>query len=94
MGNVPELDYDRHDLPPSVHYVGDCLWFRPRARDAALLDADPDRSTVGARERGNLHSGDPFVLRGGRHGLRDLPVEAVLTAGRHRDPEASTWADR
>jgi UDP:flavonoid glycosyltransferase YjiC (YdhE family) len=27
--SIPELDYDRNDLPRSVHYVGPCLWHEP-----------------------------------------------------------------
>jgi len=89
VGNVPELDYDRHDLPPSVHYLGDTLWFPPETPEtAALLDDIPtERPWVHVSE-GTLHSGDPFVLRAAAIGLRDLPVEAVLTAGGTRDPQS------
>lgn len=30
---VPELDYERADLPPSAHYVGACSWDPPEALD-------------------------------------------------------------
>ena len=29
MPATPEFDYDRHDLPPSVKYVGPYLWNKP-----------------------------------------------------------------
>jgi hypothetical protein len=42
VGNVPEYDYGRGDLPSSVHYVGPCLWHPPASDEtAAWLDAVP-----------------------------------------------------
>ena len=28
--SIPELDLNRWDLPPSVHYVGSCPWHPPQ----------------------------------------------------------------
>jgi MGT family glycosyltransferase len=89
VGNVRELDYGRRDLPTSVQYVGPCLWHPPEPPDAtAWLDALPTvRPWVHVSE-GTLHSGDPFILRAAADGLAGAPLEAVLTTGGHRDPEA------
>jgi MGT family glycosyltransferase len=89
VGNVRELDYGRRDLPESVQYVGPCLWHPPDAPAAAAwLDGLPtERPWVHVSE-GTLHSGDPFILRAAAEGLAGAPLEAVLTTGGHRDPEA------
>lgn len=87
VGNVPELDYGRRDLPPSVHYVGASHW-HPPADDStgAFLETVPNgRPWVHVTES-TVHSGDPFILRAAARGLADAPVEAILTTGGHRDP--------
>lgn len=85
--SIPELDYDRRDLPPSVHYVGPCVWNRRSAEAAPMwLDALPtDRPIVHVTE-GTIHRRDPFVLRAAAQGLARLPVHAVLTTGPQRQP--------
>ncbi len=86
IGNVPELDYNRQDLPQSVHYVGPCLWERPVGDRSAWLDELPtDRPWVHVTE-GTSHYQDPFLLRSAVQGLGGLPVEAILTTGPERDP--------
>jgi MGT family glycosyltransferase len=92
--NVPELDYGRRDLPPSVHYVGPCLWHPDEPADtAAWLDALPaERPWVHVTES-TLHSGEPFILRAAAHGLAGAPVEAILTTGGQRDPHALGLGD-
>ncbi|QEC50755.1 glycosyltransferase [Baekduia soli] len=86
VGNIRELDYDRHDLPESVHYVGNCLWFPPEAAGAAAwLDAIPaERPWVHVTES-TLAYGDPFLLRMAAEALADEPVEVIVTTGRQRD---------
>jgi UDP:flavonoid glycosyltransferase YjiC (YdhE family) len=87
--SVREFDYDRQDLPPSVHYVGPCLWNRPRAAEApGWLDQVPTgRPWVHVTE-GTFHGGEPFLLRAALRGLADLPAEVILTTGSDRDPSA------
>jgi MGT family glycosyltransferase len=82
---IRELDYGRNDLPPSVRYVGACVWHpaeRPEA--VAWLDRLPsDRPWVHVTE-GTSHYQDPFVLRAAAEGLAGAPVEAILTTGSGR----------
>ena len=86
--SLPELDYARHDLPPSVQYVGACVWSKPTdAAPPAWLDALPtDRPWVHVTE-GSLHYQDPFLLRAAARGLADQPVQVILTSGPQRKPE-------
>ena len=87
VGSVPELDYGRSDLPPSVHYVGPLLWHPPEPPGTrAWLDAIPsDRPWVHVTE-GTSHHQAAVVLRAAASGLAGAPVEAILTCGRERDP--------
>ncbi len=83
-----ELDYDRHDVPGNVCYVGPCMWAGQSAAErGGWLDALPaDRPWVHVTE-GSLHYQDPFVLRTAIQGLAGRPYEVILTTGQHRDPE-------
>src|SRR5262249_10063214 len=80
--SLPELDYDRNDLPTSVHYVGSCVWNKPtKSTPPAWLDELPtDRPWVHITE-GTAHYNDPFLLRAAAAGLADLPVQVILTTG-------------
>jgi MGT family glycosyltransferase len=84
---APEFDNSRHDLPPSVRYVGPCLWDKhsgqqppgwlrqvPRNRPAVLVD------------EGALFTREPRVLQLAARGLAGLPLTVVLMAGEGRDP--------
>lgn len=84
--SVREFDYNRQDLPASVHYVGPFLWNRPRsAGEPGWLDRIPrDRPWVHVSE-GTFHGGDPFLVRAALRGLADLPVEVIVTTA-DRDP--------
>jgi MGT family glycosyltransferase len=86
--NVRELDYRRGDLPPSVHYVGPCLWHPPEAPGTEeWLDALPqDRPWVHVTE-GTSHFQEPFLLRAAAEGLAGAPLEGILTTGRGRDAQ-------
>jgi MGT family glycosyltransferase len=81
--SVPELDYRRRDLPPTVHYVGDCNWRPPDPPRTAewLGTLPPDRPWVHVTEGSSL-SRDPLLLRAAVEGLADLPVEVIVTTGR------------
>jgi len=87
--SLPELDYGRRDLSDRVHYTGYCLWHPPEEPErAAWLDALPrDRPWVHVTE-GTSHHQEPYVLRAAARGLAGAPVEALLTTGRSRDPDA------
>jgi MGT family glycosyltransferase len=87
VGNLPELDYRRGDLPPSVHYLGPCLWHPPEEPGTtAWLDAVPaGRPWVHVTE-GTSHYQDPFVLKAAARGLAGEPLEAILTTGGRHEP--------
>jgi UDP:flavonoid glycosyltransferase YjiC (YdhE family) len=87
VGSVPELDFHRRHLPPSVHYVGPLLWHPPEPPGTrAWLDAIPsDRPWVHVTE-GTSHHQAAVVLRAAAGGLAGAPYEAILTCGRERDP--------
>jgi UDP:flavonoid glycosyltransferase YjiC (YdhE family) len=93
VGNVPELDYGRHDLPPSVHYVGNCIWYPERAEPDGETTAQwlaripADRPWVHVSES-TLAYGDPFLLRTAVQALANQPVELIVAVGSHRDPAA------
>ena len=85
--SVAALDYDRHDLPPSVHYVGPCIWNKPSSAPAPewLAEVPADRPWVHVTE-GTAHYQDPFVLRAAAQGLANRPMEVIMTTGAQRDP--------
>ncbi len=87
VGNVRELDYDRHDLPPSVHYVGDCIWYPDDAGGSSWLDAIPTAHPWVHVTESSLASGDPFLLRTAIEALAGAPVELIITTA-GRDPAA------
>jgi MGT family glycosyltransferase len=84
---TPEFDYDRRDLPPSVHYIGPCLWNR-RSQEAppTWLDALPrDQPWVHVTE-GTVPTQDPILLRAAARGLANQPLQVIMTTGGRRDP--------
>jgi MGT family glycosyltransferase len=86
--SIRELDFDRQDLPSSVHYVGPCVWNRSRQGEvpAWMATVPTQRPWVHVTE-GTIHKQDPFVLRAAAQGLADAPVELILTSGPQRDPD-------
>jgi UDP:flavonoid glycosyltransferase YjiC (YdhE family) len=93
VGNVPELDYGRRDLPPSVHYVGNCIWYPERAEPDGETTAEwlariPNERPWVHVSDSTLAYGDPFVLRTAVQALADQPVELIIAVGPQRDPAA------
>lgn len=87
VGTLPRLDYGRTDLPPSVHYVGPCVWNPPSAETQAWLAEVPrGRPWVHVTES-TLRHGDPFILKAAAQGLGGRPFEVIMTSGAHRSPE-------
>jgi MGT family glycosyltransferase len=88
VGNVRELDYDRRDLPPSVHYVGNCIWYPPTPPETAeaLADVRTDRPWVHVADS-TLASGEPRLLRAAVEGLAREPLEVLISTGGGRAPE-------
>lgn len=87
--SVASLDYNRRDLPASVHYVGPCVWNKPSHEPPPpwLAQLGKERPLVHVTE-GTAHEQDAFVLRAAAQGLAERPVDVVMTSGRHRDPLA------
>jgi UDP:flavonoid glycosyltransferase YjiC (YdhE family) len=84
VGNVRELDYGRRDLPPSVHYVGNCVRYPDAAETVEWLRAVPtERPWVHVTES-TLAFGEPFLLRTAIEALAEEPVEVIVTTGRQR----------
>jgi MGT family glycosyltransferase len=83
--SVPELDFNRWDLPASVRYVGSCLWHPPQPpEDGEWLDSlRADRPWVHVTD-GTSHFQDPFVLRAAVQGLSGRELEVIITHGRER----------
>jgi MGT family glycosyltransferase len=88
VGNIPELDYERHDLPATVHYVGNCIHY-PDAESSEqwLAQIPTERPWVHVTES-TLAYGDPFLLRTAIEALAQEPVELIVTTGVHRDASA------
>jgi len=82
-----EFDYDRKDLPPSVRYVGACLFDKPgHEKSSDWLEQVPkDQPWVHASE-GTVHVLSPFVLTAAAQGLANLPMQVILTTGGNREP--------
>lgn len=88
VASAPELDYNRRDLPPSVQYVGPCLWHGSGQQDvpdwlAAL--ASRHRPVIHVTE-GTVHLRKPVVLSAAAQGLGGMDADVIMTTGRERDP--------
>ena len=85
--STPSLDYNRTDLPACVKYVGACSWDSPNQleRPKWLDQFDGSRKLVHVTE-GTIHTNKPLLLHAAAQGLNRLPVEVVMTTGKHRKP--------
>lgn len=85
MPSSRELDRNRTDLPASVHYVGPCLWSKPTDQTTPdwLLSLSPGDQAVYVTE-GTVHL-EPRILKAAAQGLANLPMQVIMTTGRHRD---------
>ncbi len=87
VGSIRELDYGRRDLPPSVHYVGNCIRYPDAAETSRWLEQIPaTRPWVHVTES-TLAFGDPFLLRTSIEALAAEPVEVIITTGNQRDSD-------
>jgi UDP:flavonoid glycosyltransferase YjiC (YdhE family) len=87
--SVPELDFNRADLPPSVHYIGPLIWndTKRAAPVEWLATLSHERPWVHVTE-GTMHVYKPFLLQAAASGLANLPMEVIMTTGGDRDPKA------
>jgi MGT family glycosyltransferase len=84
---APEFDNCRGDLPPSVHYVGPCLWDKHCGQAPPVWLAQvPRRFPVVLVDEGALFTHEPLVLRMAARGLAGLPLTVILLAGEGRVP--------
>jgi MGT family glycosyltransferase len=85
--STPEYDYQRRDLPPSVRYVGPCLWDKPSNSLSPdwIAKLPPDRPLVYVTEA-TIGTTEPFLLKAAARAFRNLPFEVVMTTGKQRDP--------
>ena len=86
--SVPALDYNRGDLPSSVHYIGSCVWNKSRNEPPPeWLDRIPKEQPLVHVTEGTMHAQTPFVLRAAAVGLTDLPMQVIMTTGANRNPK-------
>lgn len=85
--SLPELDYNRRDQPPHVHYVGPCVWTRSGGGGLpeSVEKLPKDVPWVHATE-GTAQYQEPFLLRATAQGLAKDPVQVIMTTGQNRDP--------
>ncbi len=84
---APEFDNRRRDLPPSVRYVGPCLWDKHSGqKPPGWLRQVPRNRPVVLVDEGALFTREPRVLQLAARGLAGLPVTVVLMAGDGRNP--------
>lgn len=90
VGSAPELDYDRSDLPPSVEYVGPCLWHGSKQEtvpDWLASLAERRRPVIHVTE-GTIHLRKPLVLSAAAQGLGGMEADVVMTSGNQRSPDS------
>ena len=83
--SCPEFDYNRGDLPASVHYVGPLSWFPPVAPPAWLARLPRDRPWIHVTEASEAGQ-DPVLIRAVIIALADLPVQVIFTTVGTRQP--------
>jgi MGT family glycosyltransferase len=85
---APEFDYERRDLPPTVHYVGPLEWTGDRIQCIPewLTRLSPEKPVVYVSE-GTMHTRAPVLLRAAARGLANLDVQVIMTIGVNRKPE-------
>jgi MGT family glycosyltransferase len=82
-----EFDYERRDLPPSVRYVGACLFDKPgHEKSSDWLERLPKGQPWVHASEGTVHVLSPFVLTAAAQGLANLPMQVILTTGGNREP--------
>jgi MGT family glycosyltransferase len=79
---APELDYNRRDLPPSVHYVGPLLW-SPQGLEtpAPWLEELPADQPLILVIGSTADKGKLTLLRAAAAGLAHRPLQVVITTG-------------
>lgn len=87
VAGVPEYDYNRHDLPPHVSYVGHCVYSRPSGALPSWVEELPaDRPLVYVTE-GTVTASQPRLLQAAARGLAGLPLDVLLKDAQIVDPD-------
>jgi len=82
---IPEFDGNRSDLPPSVRYVGPCLWDKtPDQNPPAWIHKVPRDLPRVIVVEGSIYPDRPCLLELAAKGLAHLPLNVVLVAGEGR----------
>lgn len=87
VAGAPEMDFNRGDLPPTVHYIGPCLWSKTQLPEAEWLRQIPPGRKVVHITEGTVHSNAPLVLSAAAKGLANLDMDVIMATGTHRRPE-------
>ena len=85
--SIREYDYNRRDLPPSVQYVGPCLWDNPdRVRSPDWLTRMRGDQPLVYVTEATVGTSQSFLLKAAARALADMPVQVVMTTGKQRNP--------
>jgi MGT family glycosyltransferase len=81
VAGTRDFDYQRRDLPESVHYVGPCLWTRERHGAAAWMAEVPvDQPWVHVTE-GTVQTRTPVLSRAAALGLAGCGMQVIVSTG-------------
>jgi MGT family glycosyltransferase len=87
MPGAPELDYERKDLPASVHYFGACLWDKPADQPAPAWVAElPKDQPCVVVDEGALYTRDAPMLDLAVQAFAGQSLRAILLPGQGRKP--------
>ena len=88
VAGTREFDYDRRDLPASVHYVGPCLWERKRTGALpAWWNVLPAGEPWVHVSEGTVHTQQPIVANAAARGLAGLRLRVIISTS-EGDPAA------
>ncbi len=87
VASSPEYDYARRDLPPSVHYLGSCVYDPPAvSTEKPWAEKLSSGQPVVYVTEGTCQVRRPLLLRAAAEGLGGLPLQVIMTTGHQRDP--------
>ncbi len=89
--STPEFDYQRGDLPGTVHYVGPCVWNKSECEKPPEWLWTLTAPTIHVTE-GTMHAGEPLLLKAAARALSGLPMSVVMTTGGRRPSDLDLGA--